>query len=61
MRERVESENEKANGQTIQDLNDRKEKLERENELYRNRIDQLSVDYTNLHSEFDKYRNSKQD
>lgn len=39
MRERVETENEKANGQMIRDLTAKSEKLLRENGLQASRID----------------------
>lgn len=60
MRERVEGENEKSNGQTIAELKSSSEKLMRENDLQKQRIDQLSLDYSNLHTEFDRYRIEKQ-
>ena len=42
MRERVEKENETANGNTIRDMTQKTDKLSRENELQKNRIEQLS-------------------
>lgn len=42
------------------DLNERTEKLLRENDMQKQRIESLSLDYTSLHSEFDRYREEKQ-
>ena len=41
-------------------MTDKTEKLSRENELQKNRIDQLGKDYQELHSQFEKYKTEKQ-
>lgn len=61
MRERVEHENEKENGQTIADLTEKRDRLTHENELQKQRIDQLNSDYKKLHAEFSRFREEKKD
>ena len=56
MRSRVEKEQEKANGQKISQLTENTEKLTRENDLQKTRIQQLSDDYKKLHDEFERFR-----
>ena len=60
MRQKVEGENEWANGSTINQLKDQKDRLAHENQLQKDRIDQLNKDFKNLSEEFTRFRNEKQ-
>ena len=60
MRQKVEGENERANGSTINQLKDQKDRLAHENQLQKDRIDQLNKDFKNLSEEFTRFRNEKQ-
>lgn len=61
MRHKVEGENERANGQTINNLTGKKEKLTHENTLQKDRIDKQSLEYKDLHVELTRFRSEKKE